>query len=107
MPEGQRILANGNLYTIKLDTAKVDPYYVAAFLSSPKGKESLARASKGTVIPNLPLSELRAIKIPLESAEKQAQIAAAYRAKLDEIGILKLRLARARQGLVDLFDEEA
>ncbi|MRX80796.1 N-6 DNA methylase [Enorma shizhengliae] len=107
VPEGQRILANGNLYTIKLDTAKVDPYYVAAFLSSPKGKESLARASKGTVIPNLPLSELRAIKIPLESAEKQAQIAAAYRAKLDEIGILKLRLARARQGLVDLFDEEA
>lgn len=105
--EGRKILANGNLYIIKLDTTKVDPYYVAAFLSSPKGKESLARASKDGTIPNLPLGELRAIKIPLESPEKQVQIAAAYQAKLDEIGILKLRLSRARQELIDLFDEEA
>ena len=105
--EGQKILANGNLYIIKLDTAKVNPYYVAAFFNSPKGKETLARASKGGVIPNLPLSELRAVKIPLESAERQKRVATAYRAKLDEIGILKLRLARARQELVDLFDGEA
>lgn len=107
VPEGQRILANGNLYIIKLDTEKVDPYYVAAFLNSPDGKETLARASKGAVIPNLPLSELNKIKIPLESMEKQAHIAAAYQAKLDEIGVLKLRLSRARKELVDLFDEEA
>ena len=39
--------------------------------------------------------------------EKQAHIAAAYQAKLDEIGVLKLRLSRARKELVDLFDEEA
>lgn len=107
VPEGQRILANGNLYIIKLDTEKVDPYYIAAFLNSPDGKEILARASKGAVIPNLPLSELNKIKIPLESMEKQTRIAAAYQAKLDEIGVLKLRLARARKELVDLFDEEA
>ena len=107
VPEGQRILANGNLYIVKLDTKKVDPYYVAAFLNSPDGKEILARASKGAVIPNLPLSELNKIRIPLESMEKQLRIAAAYQAKLDEIGILKLRLARARKELVDLFDEEA
>lgn len=107
VPEGQRILANGNLYIVKLDTEKVDPYYVAAFLNSPDGKEILARASKGSVIPNLPLSELNKIRIPLESMEKQLRIAAAYQAKLDEIGVLKLRLARARKELVDLFDEEA
>lgn len=107
VPEGQRILANGNLYIIKLDTEKIDPYYVAAFLNSPDGKEILARASKGAVIPNLPLSELNKIKIPLESMEKQVRVAAAYQAKLDEIGVLKLRLSRARKELVDLFDEEA
>lgn len=107
VPEGQKILANGNLYIIKLDTQKVDPYYVAAFLNSPDGKETLARASKGAVIPNLPLGELNRIKIPQESMEKQARVAAAYQAKLDEIGILKLRLSRARKELVDLFDEEA
>ena len=107
VPEGQKILANGNLYIIKLNVEKLDPYYVAAFLSSPDGKEILARASKGTVIPNLPLNELRAIKLPLETAETQTRVAAAYRAKLDEIAVLKLRLARAREGLVDLFNEEA
>lgn len=107
VPEGRRILANGNLYIIKLNTEKIDPYYVAAFLSSPDGKETLARASKGTVIPNLPLGELRAINLPLETTETQARVAAAYRSKLDEIGVLKLRLARAREELVDLFNEEA
>lgn len=107
VPEGQRILANGNLYIVKLDNEKVDPYYVAAFLNSPDGKEILARASKGSIIPNLPLSELNKIRIPLESMEKQLRIAAAYQAKLDEIGVLKLRLARTRKELVDLFDEEA
>lgn len=107
VPEGQKILANGNLYIIKLDTEKVDPYYVAAFLNSPDGKETLARASKGAVIPNLPLGELNRIKIPQESMEKQVRVAAAFQAKLDEIGILKLRLSRARKELVDLFDEEA
>lgn len=106
VPEGQRILANGNLYIIKLDTKKADPYYVAAFLNSPAGKETLARASRGAVIPNLPLSELRAIRVPLEDMEKQMHIAAAYQAKLDEIGVLKLRISRARKELVDLFDEE-
>lgn len=107
VPEGRKILANGNLYIIKLNAEKVDPYYVAAFLNSPDGRETLARASRGSVIPNLPLSELRAIRLPLETAETQARVAAAYRAKLDEIGVLKLRLARAREGLVDLFNEEA
>lgn len=107
VPEGQKILANGNLYIIKLDTERIDPYYLTAFFNSPNGKELLARASKGSVIPNLPLSELRAMKVPLEDAEIQRRIAAAYQAKLDEIGILKLRLSRARQELVDLFDKEA
>lgn len=106
VPEERKILANGNLYIIKLNREKIDPYYVAAFLNGPDGKETLARASKGTVIPNLPLSELRAIKLPLETAETQARVAAAYRAKLDEIGVLKLRLTRAREELVDLFNEE-
>ncbi|WP_291288703.1 N-6 DNA methylase [Enorma sp.] len=107
VPEGQKILANGNLYIIKLDTEKVDPYFVAAFLNSTDGKELLARASRGTTIPNLPLKELQSIRIPLENREKQAHIAAVFQAKLDEIGVLKLRLSRARKELVDLFDEEA
>lgn len=107
VPEGRKIIANGNLYIIKLNTDKINPYYVAAFFNSPDGKETLARASKGAVMPNLPLSELRTIKLPLESEEGQSRIAAAYRAKLDEIGVLKLRLARAREELVDLFSEEA
>lgn len=106
VPEGQIILANGNLYIIKLDTDKVDPYYLAAFLNSSDGKELLARASKGAVIPNLPLSTLRAMRVPLEKTEVQQRISAAYRAKLDEISALKLLLARARQELVDLFSKE-
>lgn len=107
VPEGRKILASGNLYVIKLDTEKVDPYYVAAFLNSSIGKELLARESKGSFIPNLSLSALRAMKIPVESEEKQSHVAMAYRAKLDEITVLKLKLSRARQKLMGLFEEEA
>lgn len=107
VPDGQEILANGNLYIIKLDKKKANPYYIAAFFNSPDGRETLDRASRDGVFPSLSLRELRNIKVPLKSKEAQDHIAAAYLAKLDEIGGLKLRLARARGELNGLFDEES
>ena len=41
--ENQIILANGNLYIIRLDTDRVDPYFVAAYLANEDGKAALER----------------------------------------------------------------
>ncbi len=106
VPEGRKVLANGNLYVLSVDREKINPFYLVAFFSSPTGKELLAREVVGTAISNLPIKGLSAIKIPLEDAERQKVIADAFLAKTDEIKVLKLRLSRARQEITDLFDEE-
>lgn len=106
VPEGRKVLANGNLYVLSVDRGKIDPYYLAAFFSSPSGKELLAREAVGTAIPNVPIKALSAIKVPLEDDKRQKAVADAYLAKTDEIKVLKLRLSRARQEIADLFDEE-
>lgn len=107
VPEGKKVLACGNLYIVRFDTRKVDPYYVAAFLSSSRGTELLSRASRGTTLRALSLGEFRRIPIPFADIKSQRRIGSVYRAKVDEIGILKMRLERARGELTDLFDKES
>ena len=101
--ENDIVLANGNLYVIRLNTDIIDPYFTAAFLSSDDGKEALERYVVGTAIPNLPLKNLKELQIPVPPMEKQKEIASAYRASLDEIEILKIKLAKARVALSEAY----
>lgn len=101
--ENDIVLANGNLYIIRLNTDIIDPYFIAAFLSSDDGKEALERYVVGTAIPNLPLKNLKELQIPVPPMEKQKEIALAYRASLDEIEILKIKLAKARVSMADAY----
>lgn len=105
VPQGRKVLANGNLYALSVDAEKIDPHYLAAFLMSPAGGELMIRKAVGTSILGLPVRALAAMKVPLEGAERQKVVAAAYIAKTDEIKTLKLDLARARREISDLFDE--
>ena len=107
VPEGQNILANGNLFVIRVNRNLVSPAYVAAFLNSPTGRALLARSATGTALPNLSLTALRKIPIPLLPREAQERIATRYMAKLDEIQVLKYRLEKARAQASSIFEEEA
>lgn len=106
VPDGRTILANGNLYIIRLDTKRVDPYFVAAFLASEDGKRSLECMVVGTTIPSLPLRNLRNVQVPVPDMETQRHVAARYRANLDQISVLKIRLDSARAALSASYDEE-
>ncbi|MCI7218421.1 N-6 DNA methylase [Parafannyhessea umbonata] len=106
VPDDRTILANGNLYIIRLDTERVDPYYVAAFLASEDGKRSLECRVTGTTIPNLPLRNIRDLQIPVPAMETQRRIATRYRASLDQVAILKIRLDAARDAASASYDEE-
>ena len=106
VPDGRTVLANGNLYIIRLDTEHVDPYFVAAFLASEDGKRSLECMVVGTTIPNLPLRNLRNVQLPVPDMETQRRVAARYRADLDQIAVLKIRLDSARAALSASYDEE-
>lgn len=105
VPRGETVIACGNLYIIRLDTKIIDPYFAAAFLSSEDGRELMGRKVVGTAIPNLPLGNLRELELPVPDKETQASVARLYRARLDEIEVLKIRIEKARIGLAEAYDE--
>lgn len=105
IPEGQTIMANGNLYIIRLDTDRIDPYFAAAFLASEDGKELMDRMVVGTTIPNLPLRNLKDIQMPVPNKDVQETVSRQYRSRLDEIEVLKIKLEKARIGAASAYDE--
>ena len=102
-PEDKTILANGNLYVIELDTEKVDPYYVKAFLESDQGIVQLKRITVGATIPNIGVNQLNTIQIPLIPIEEQHKMALRYQAVLDEIELLRRKIERAENSLKTIF----
>lgn len=104
VPEGETILANGNLYIVRVDKEKVNPYFIAAFFSSNVGKEALALMTVGTSIPNLPLRNLKDIQIPLLPMDVQNEIAERYQASLDEIEVLRIKTDKARIAAGEAYD---
>lgn len=102
--EGDAVLANGNLYIVRVDEEQVNPYYIAAFLASDDGKEALSRMAVGTSIPNLPVRNLKDMQIPLLPREQQDEVARRYRASLDEVEALKAKIAEARRAAAEAYD---
>lgn len=104
--QGQRILANGNLYVIELDEDKANPYYVKSFLESEQGHAVLKSITVGATMPNIGVDKLKKVRIPLPSMEEQERVAQAYEATLDEIAVIKLHLEKAIDKLHHILDEE-
>lgn len=103
--DGQKILANGNLYIIELDETKANPYFVKAYLESEEGTVALSRITVGATLPNIPVDSLKNMLIPNPSMEQQNEIAEKYLAKVDEIKVLKYRLQKATAELKNIFGE--
>lgn len=103
---GQRILANGNLYVIELDEEKANPYYIKAFFDSEQGHAVLKSITVGAAMPNIGVDKLKKVEIPLPPMEEQARIAQKYQAILDEVSVIKLRLEKSMNKLHHVFDEE-
>lgn len=104
IPEDRRVVATGNLYIVRLDTSRVDPYFAAAFLVSDKGRELASRRMTGTTVPTLSASELRELEIPLPPMDRQREVAERYQAALDEIEVLKIKMDKARAAAADAYD---
>lgn len=103
--EGRKILANGNLYVIELDQEKVNPYFVKAYLESENGAIALSRVTVGAVMPNIPVDGLKKIMIPCPNKEEQDKVAEKYLTKMDEVRVLKYKLAKATAELKSIYEE--
>lgn len=103
--EERKILANGNLYVIELDETKVNPYFVKAYLESENGTIALSRVTVGAVMPNIPVEGLKKIVIPCPELVEQNKVAEKYLAKIDEVRVLKYKLAKATAELKSIYEE--
>ena len=100
--DGKKILANGSMFILRVDSNKVNPVYLKVFLESEKGTDLLKRISVGSSIPNISQKSLEGIHVPLPSIEEQEKIARQYTDIQDEIRILRSRLAKASSRLKEL-----
>lgn len=103
IPEMETIISNGNLYVVRLDQTKVNPYYLAAFFASEDGKMAVSNMAVGTTIPSLPIKNLKNIKVPLLDMDVQEEIARKYQSALDEIEIMKIKTEKARIEMVEAY----
>lgn len=103
--ENKKVLANGNLYVLELDTERINPYYLNAFFNSEDGKNALKRIMVGTTIPSIPIKELKNLIVPLPDMDDQNKIANEYMNTLDEIKLLNLKLASLKDKLNYIYDE--
>lgn len=105
VPAGQTIIANGNLFVVRINKAEADPYYIKAFLESSKGQALLARAAVGSTMPMIKINTLREMSIALLPLDQQKEIGSKYLAKMDEIAVLKNKLAKAADALKHIVDD--
>jgi type I restriction enzyme M protein len=100
----QMIIASGNVFVIRLKEKKADRFYIKAFLESDKGQGILARAAVGSVMPMLTINALKDMSISLPPLPKQLKVSCRYKAKMNEIVLLKRNLAQAMASLGQIFD---
>lgn len=95
--EGTReILVGDNLYVIRLDEKKADPYCVKAFLESSKGKRQIEKILSEKKSRALSLQDVLNLKIELINRDAQYVFADEYKKRLHDIiykqGILSKNL---------------
>ena len=101
--DGQKIVANGNLFVVELDRSRVNPYFIKAYLESAEGASALSKIMTGTTLPNIPVDSLLRMRIPLPPLEEQDAIADKCREKIDIIMSLKERLAQEMKELKNIY----
>ena len=102
--KNKNVLANGNMFVIEVDEAKMNPYYIKVFLDSEAGIAALKSITVGSTIPNIGQEALKKILLPNVPLEEQQGVVNKYLAKKDEIEYLKKQLSKAIDSLNHLMD---
>lgn len=103
--DNEKILANGNLYFIDLDTNKMNPTFVLAYLLSEEGQNQLNQLSKGSVIKNISIKDLKKVQIPAVNKDEQRRIAEQYNELTEHLIMLQKQLELVQNKRVHLFGE--
>lgn len=101
------VLATGNLLVVELDEEKANPFYIQAFFASEIGTALIRSICGGSVLPTISLDKLKKQIIPLPSIEEQKVIGNKYTAAMNEVIILKRKLAKSVEKMKHIYDEQA
>lgn len=81
-----------NLYMLRVDEYKINPYYLCAFLNSTNGQKILSKAMVNGGTSSLPIQKLKQIKIPLPKMDKQEKIGADFQHACEDIKAAKQKV---------------
>ena len=104
--EGEGILAGGNLYILRPDTAKILPLYLRLFLESDLGAAQLEAHTTGTTIPSVPVPAFDEILIPLPSLEAQQLIVDKCEDLTKRAQMYERKAREVRDQIASLLDSE-
>lgn len=85
----KKLLPTNNVIALELDESKIYPPYVAAFLQSEKGVESIKNLSSNGALSRLSIGGIKELKIPMRSEVEQRQIGDDFIQTIEKIQALQ------------------
>lgn len=104
VPEGQKVLPCSNIFAIRLKTELVDPWFVAAFLTSEAGQRIVQNLASGTALRSISLRGLKSLTVPLPDMEIQKEVSLRMRESVRKARELKQELALTRKEIAEAYD---
>lgn len=102
----RKIIPNGNLLVLRLDTEKIDPYYLEAFLNSENGLLALEKIQTGAVIISINPSRIEQIKVSMVNKEEQEIFVEKYKRKMTELFLAQEHVKKLKEQINNLFTKE-
>lgn len=91
------IIPNGNLYIIKVDESKANPYFIKAFFECEQGQKILNSFAKGSKIKNISIKDLLNVLVPKVDKKIQDAFSSEYISRKNKIIKKKRDLEREIQ----------
>lgn len=102
----RKIIPNGNLLVLRLDTDKIEPYYLEAFLNSENGHLALEQIQTGAVIISINPSRLEQINVSMIDKESQELFVKKYKNKMRDLYVAQETVKILKEELDNLFKNE-
>lgn len=106
LKKDEKLVPSGNFTVLRLNQNIINPYYLKMFFESNKGTIVINSIKSGGVLPAINLSQLKTINIPVPPLEEQIKVVNRYLAKTDEIKMVKDKLKKLEESLIDIANEE-
>lgn len=102
----RKIIPNGNLLVLRLDTKKINPYYLQAYLNSENGRLSLEQIQTGAVIISINPSRIEQMKVSMVDKEIQETFVEKYKRKMMELTLAQEHVKKLKEQIDNLFTNE-